>query len=50
VALLIAGAVLVGLAVALRSWVPLVAGVVVGVAGLVLALRARIFQDVSLSA
>jgi hypothetical protein len=50
VGLMIAGAVLVGLAVALRSWVPLVAGVVVGVTGLVLALRAKIFQDVSLSA
>jgi hypothetical protein len=50
VGLMVAGAVLVGLAVVLQSWVPLAAGVVVGLVGLVLALRARIFQDVKLSA
>lgn len=49
VGLMVVGVVLVGLAFVLQSWVPAVVGVVVGVTGLVLALRARIFEDVKLT-
>ena len=49
VGLVVVGVVLLGLAVALTSWVPAVAGVVLGLAGMVLAYRARIFEDVSLT-
>lgn len=49
VGLMVAGAVLVGLAVVMMAWPPAVAGVLVGGVGAVLALRARIMEDVSVS-
>ncbi len=49
VAVMVVGALLVGLAVVMTTWWPAVAGVVVGLAGAVLAVRVRILQDVSVS-
>lgn len=49
VALMVVGTVLVGLAVALPSWVAAGAGLVIGAVGMVLAWRARIMEDVSVS-
>ena len=49
VALMIVGVVLVGFAVALTSWLLLVLGLVIGGAGAVVALKARIMEDVSVS-
>lgn len=47
VALMIAGVVLVAVAVVATSWWPLLPGVVVGLAGAVIALRSGIMTDVS---
>lgn len=49
VAIMIAGVVLVGLSLVATSWLLLAVGVVLGVVGAVLALRARIMEDVSVS-
>ena len=49
VALMVLGVLLVGLAVVVTSWLPLVAGVVVGLVGCGLAWRAQIMEDVTVS-
>lgn len=49
VALMLLGVIGLGVAVALTSWLALALGLVVGGAGAVIALRARIMEDVSIS-
>lgn len=49
VGIMVVGLVLVGLAVVRTSWLLLACGVVVGAVGVVLAVRARIMEDVSVS-
>jgi|GEM_PF-977805 len=49
VALMVVGVVLCGVAVGVYRWEPLVAGLVVGAVGLLLASRTRILDDVSTS-
>ncbi len=49
VGLMVVGVALLAAAVVLRSWLPAVAGVVLGLVGTVLAYRAQILEDVSLS-
>lgn len=49
VAIMVAGLVVIGLAVALMNWAVGLCGAVVGAAGAVLALRSHIMEDVSVS-